>query len=187
MIARLEGKIIELDQNWLILDVAGVGYKIFVSSQILSKKKGENLILFTHLHIRENLQELYGFLTLNELKTFEALISVSGIGPKGALGILSHANIDKIKIAIAEENPSIFTAVPGIGRKMASKIILELKNKLTGENLSTALPRELNEATQALEGLGYSRSEIAQTFSEIPKELKDPEAQMQWALKRLGR
>lgn len=187
MIARLEGKIKEIDQNWIILDVAGVGYKVFVSEKILEKSRDEKLVLYTHLYIRENLQELYGFETLDELKIFEALISVSGVGPKGALGILSHSNIKKIKDAIHQENPTIFTGVPGIGKKMASKIILELKTKLTGEELIAALPRGLDEANEALAGLGYSRAEIIKVLSEIPKDIKDPQEQINWALKKLGK
>ncbi len=187
MIARLEGKIKESDLNWIILDVGGVGYKVFVSQDILSKPTGADIVLYTHLYIRDNIQELYGFENLEKLKIFEALISVSGVGPKGALGILSHSDTKKIKEAIALENPTIFTVVPGIGRKMASKIILELKNKLTGEELSAALPKDLEEASQALAGLGYSRTEITKVFSEIPKDIKNPQEQTEWALKKLGK
>ncbi|MFH1749888.1 MAG: Holliday junction branch migration protein RuvA [bacterium] len=187
MIAKLQGIISEFDINWIILDVGDVGYKVFVSQDILSKSKGKKITLYTHLHIRENLQELYGFSSIATLKIFEALISVSGVGPKGALGILSHSDADKIKQAIHTENPSIFTGVPGIGRKMASKIILELKNKLTGEELSSVLPKNLDEASEALAGLGYSRVEIARVFSEIPKNITDSNKQIKWALKKLGR
>ena len=187
MIAKLQGTISEFDINWIILDVGDIGYKVFVSQDVLSKSKGEKVTLYTHLHIRENLQEMYGFSSIATLKIFEALISVSGVGPEGALGILSHSDANKIKQAIHTENPSIFTGVPGIGRKMASKIIIELKNKLTGEGLSSALPKNLDEASEALNGLGYSKIEIAKVFSEIPKNITDPDKQTEWALKKLGR
>ena len=188
MIARLKGKVLQIETNWVLLDIAGVGYKVFVGEKVLQKAKiNQELILFTHLHIRENLQELYGFTSFNELKIFEALLSVSGVGPKGALGILSHAEPEKIIEAISVENTAVFTSVPGIGRKIASKIILELKNKLTGEELQGTLPRGFEEATDALVQLGYSKFEITRVLSEIPKEIKDPEAQAQWALKKLGR
>ncbi len=187
MIARLRGTISEIDLNCIILDVDDVGYKVYVPKDILSKLKNSKITLYTHQHIRENLQELYGFAEISTLKMFEALISVSGVGPKGALGILSHSDAEKIQQAIKTENPSIFIGVPSIGKKMASKIILELKNKLTGEELSATLPKNLDEASEALEGLGYSKIEIAKVFSEIPKNITDSNKQTEWALKKLGR
>lgn len=188
MIARLEGKIKEIDTNWLILDVAQVGYKVFVLDETLGKDKGEKLTLYTHLYIRENLQELYGFATLEELKVFEALISVSGVGPKGAIKILSRSSIEKIRSAIEKEDPAQFTAVSGIGKKMASKIIIELKSKLLGSELSSIpITKSSEEVFIALEKLGYSQLEIREVLAKLPSELKGSQEKVSWALKNISK
>ena len=188
MIARLEGKITDVGSNWLILDVVGIGYKVFVLEKILGIPKGKKLTLYTHLYLRENVQELYGFETLDELKTFEALISVSGIGPKSAMSILSRSPVDKIRSAIKEENPDIFTAVSGVGKKTATKIIIDLKSKIFKEEL-TAMPRGkgLEDVSEALIGLGYSSLEVRKVLAEVPIKIKSSQEKISWALKRLGR
>jgi Holliday junction DNA helicase RuvA len=186
LIAKLTGRIEARGTNWLILDVHDVGYKVFVGEKMLIHSPGQDLIVFTHQYLRENIQELYGFETLDELKMFETLISVSGVGPKGALGILSHSTPQKIIDAISQENTTIFTIVSGIGKKLAAKIILELKTKLTGAELGDVLPSGMDEAGEALIGLGYARSEIAKVLADIPSNIKDPGEQASWALKRLG-
>jgi len=129
MIGFLEGKIELNTERYVVINVNSVGYKVFISTATFKNlpEKDEKVKLHTHLHVREDVMELYGFLSIKELEFFELLISISGIGPKGALNILNVASVDTLKRAIVNEESSILTKVSGIGKKTAEKIILELK------------------------------------------------------------
>lgn len=188
MIYLLKG-IVELNaENYVVVDVNGVGYKVYISGNTFKNlpKKGEKIKLYTHLYLRENIMELYGFLNPEELETFELLISISGIGPKGALGVLSVVSIDTLKKAIANEESAILTKVSGIGEKMAEKIILELKNKISDEFLGKEVSVD-SEAIDALISLGYKLKETREVLKKVPKDIKGVENRVREALKLLGK
>lgn len=193
MIAKLKGKIEYLKDNYAVVDVNNVGYKVFLSIYTfgkvagLSAKEGE-VALFIHTYVREDALALYGFLTLEELEMFELLISISGIGPKAGMGILSIATPKTIRTAIINEDPSILTRVSGIGKKTAGRVILELKNKVA--DLSVADKDEVAADTDTIEALltmGYSVSDARDALKLVPADIKDIGARIKEALKRLGK
>ncbi|PIR68692.1 Holliday junction branch migration protein RuvA, partial [Candidatus Nomurabacteria bacterium CG10_big_fil_rev_8_21_14_0_10_03_31_7] len=132
MIGSIKGKIILKTDKFIIVETTGVGYKINISPDTLSKfkKKDEEVFLWTHTHVREDILDLYGFLNREELEFFEMLINVSGIGPKGALSVLGVASIETLKRAISTSDTAYLTKVSGIGKKTAEKIIIELRDKM---------------------------------------------------------
>ncbi|MFH1671389.1 MAG: Holliday junction branch migration protein RuvA, partial [Candidatus Portnoybacteria bacterium] len=131
MIASLSGKIELKTERFVILDVNGVGYKVRCSPLVLKEiEKGQQAKLFIHLYPRENILDLYGFLSFEELEFFELLISISGIGPKAGLSVLSIASLKDLKTSIASGQVSLLTKVSGIGKKTAERVILELKSKI---------------------------------------------------------
>ena len=189
MIAKLKGKIEYLRDNYAVIDVNGVGYKVHFSAYTFGKVAGtEQVDVFVHTYVREDTLALYGFLTMEELEMFELLISISGIGPKAGLGILSIATPKTIKTAILNEDPSILTRVSGIGKKTAERVILELKNKVAD------MPESEKEETvsdvdsiEALVTMGYSVTEARDALKALPKDVKDIGARVKLALKSLGR
>lgn len=188
MISLLKGTIESSAEKYVIIDINGIGYRVFISGNTFKNlpEKGEKVKFYTHLHVRENLMELYGFLDPEDLEFFELLISISGIGPKGALGILNVASVDTLKKAIANEESSILTKVSGIGKKTAEKIILELKSKVGGEFLGKGVSVD-SEAIDALMGLGYKLKEAREALKRVPKEVEGVENRVKEALKLLGR
>ena len=188
MISLLRGTIESYTDKYVILDVNGVGYKVYISGNTFKNlpKKGGKIKLYTYLYVRENLMDLYGFLTSEERDIFELLISIPGIGPKGALSVLTVVSIKTLKKAIANEESGVLTKVSGIGRKMAEKIVLELKNKISPE-FSTEEVSEDSEVIDALIGLGYKLKEAQEVLRKIPKEIKGVENRVREALKLLGK
>ena len=168
MIGSIKGKIILKTNKFLIVETGGVGYKINVSPDTLSKlkKANENVSFWTHTHVREDILDLYGFLDRQELEFFEMLINVSGIGPKGALSILGIASIETLRKAISTGDTAYLTKVSGIGRKTAEKIIIELRDKMGEEKTGTSLQGELD-ALEALKSLGYSQAEAREALKKI--------------------
>ena len=138
--------------------------------------------------MREDSQELYGFLHYPELELFELLIGISGIGPKGALGVMAIAPVDTLKKAIASGDTSYLTRVSGIGRKTAEKVVLELKEKLAGRGVSVSAPELKDEADalDALVALGYSQREARDALAAVPQDITSIEKRVREALKRLG-
>jgi len=189
MIGFIEGKIESSNDKCIIIDVNGVGYRVYISAAIFKKlpKIKEKVKLYTHLHVREDIFDLYGFLDKKELEFFEMLISISGIGPKGALNILNVASIETLKKAIANEESSILTKVSGIGKKTAEKIILELKNKVSGGEFLGDKSGADSEAIDALVGLGYKLYEAREVLKRIPEDFKDVGEKVREALKILGK
>lgn len=191
MISYLEGKILDKNEKFLVIDVNGVGYKIFSHPGILGKipGNGQNVKVWTHLYVREDAMDLYGFLNKEELEFFEILISISGIGPRSALGILEVAPVSSLKQAIVSEDETFFTRVSGVGRKTAQRLILELKNKLAKTVVleKGGEFKETGDAFEALVTLGYKPSDIRRILNELPKEMKSMEAKVKEALKKLGR
>ena len=191
MIAQLTGIVTHKDGGSIILDVAGAGYRIFVSPDTLEQlheQKEDSASLFTHLSVRENALDLYGFLEQEELHFFEMLISISGIGPKSALAILSIADIQTMKQAILSGDSSYLTKVSGIGIKNAQKIVLELNDKIEvhGDTGEPAL-REDMDTFEALKSLGYSTPEARETLKQIPRTVSGTRNRLRQALKLLGK
>jgi Holliday junction DNA helicase RuvA len=184
MIAYLSGKIIMHRSNWIIIDTGSIGYKVFVLPTA-HYDIGENYSLYTHEYIREDRDDLYGFNTLEELEIFEILISVSGLGPKIGLMILSTRTKSEIEKAIELGDVKVFQSVKGIGKKLAAKIILELKNKLDIsqlDNLSGDKSVDL-ETENALMALGYKKQEIQPMLKKLPKNIKTLDNKVKWVLK----
>jgi len=189
MIAHLTGKIEYLKDNYVVVNVNSVGYKVFLSIYSLGKVAGiSEVSLFIHTYVREDTLALYGFLTIEEMEMFELLISISGIGPKAALGILSIATPKTIKTAILNEDPSILTKVSGIGKKTAERVILELKNKVADISVGDKEEATIDvDAIEALITMGYSNTEAREALKNVPTDIKDVGARVKEALKGLGR
>lgn len=175
MISFLKGFIEEKSEKSIFLDVNGVGYEIYMPTGSVSRlpEVGESLKVNTYLQISENGIALYGFLTRDELNVFKMLITVSGIGPKGAVGILSALSVNELRLAVLADDDKTIAKAPGIGAKTAKKLILELKDKFhledaleeiteapeTLQNAGNDMKEERLEAVQALVALGYSNSD----------------------------
>lgn len=185
MISYLSGKIIFKKEKFIILDVGGVGYKVFLSKKTFSKipEIGTNLKVFCFLDVKENSLNLYGFLDAGELEFFEVLDGIRGVGPKAALEISSLGPLEKIKEKILSHDEKIFEGIPGIGRKKAMTIILELSGKI--KNLSKEKSPATDEAEEALVNLGFSRQKAKEALKVISKE-KKTEERVKEALKILG-
>jgi len=189
MISYLKGKIILKKENFLILEVSGVGYQIFLSKRSLAKipQIGQDLKVFCYLDIGEKSLKLYGFLTYEELELFKVLRNIPGVGPKGALEVSSIGDPEKIKKEIEKGNEKIFEGIPGIGKKKAKKIILELSGRL--QDFSSIKKEEIkeDETFLALINLGFKKEEVKKALSQLPKSIKDPQEKVKQALKILGR
>ncbi|MBE0448156.1 MAG: Holliday junction branch migration protein RuvA [Actinobacteria bacterium] len=167
MIAFLRGRLEGKDTGSIDIDVNGIGYRVLMSNNSLAAMppRGEPIFIYTYMHVREDTLQLFGFFSVAERELFEKLITVSGIGPKVALAILSAFDVDSLKQAIISEDLALMTSIPGIGKKNAQRLILELKEKLSlpEAGLISALPAKdrsvYEEARGALLSLGYSSAE----------------------------
>ena len=188
MIAKLKGKIVDQEDGFLVVDVSGIGYRVFVSSNTLDLIKGSlEVDLWTHLVVRETVLDLYGFIEKEERRFFELLIGISGIGPKGALAILSLAPVKTLEKAIGSEDASYLTKVSGIGKKSAQKIILELKDKIgRGSDKDGISLKEEAEAVEALQSLGYTLSDSREALKNVPISTNGTNDRIKEALKLLG-
>ena len=189
MIKQLTGQISYQDNNYLILDVNGIGYKISTTKDTLKSLNPATLKkpikFWTHLAVRENSLDLYGFLEKTDLDFFEMLITISGIGPKTALGILNVATVETLISAIASKDTSYLTKVSGIGQKNAGKIILELKNKINevdGNNLNQQSDLDVIEALKAL---GYSSKDALTALKKVDKTIVGVSQKIKEAMKHL--
>ena len=174
MFYYLSGHVAHIEPHMAVIDCGGVGYACRTTTYTLSNiKQGEKAKLFTHLNVREDAMELYGFATAEELNLFQQLISVTGVGPKAAISILSASTPANLALSIITGDEKALTCAPGVGKKIAQRVILELKDKLAkGQTIGTAgesyggtgvtiIPEnKLSEASAALAVLGYSQSEI---------------------------
>lgn len=187
MIAQLTGTIVAKDDRALILDVAGVGYKVEASSASLAdfQQKGSKITVLTRLHFsdREGFV-LYGFSSERERTLFTFLLDVPGVGPRGALAILSAASVAELEEAIAAGEERLLTRVSGIGKKKAQKILIELKERYEGMDRTGAT--DTVDVLDALVSLGISEQEARGVVRELPKTLKTTEEKVREALKRLG-
>jgi len=175
--------------RFVIIDIGGIGYKVFTSPEVLSMAgKKEKISLWTHLSVRENALDLYGFKEYPELEFFEVLIQISGIGPKTALGVLSTAPVDTIKKAIALGEISYLTKVSGIGKKTAERVVVELRDKMGAMDAATSIMfKEDEDVLQALQSLGYGNSEIREAIKNIPDDVSGINARIKEALRILGK
>lgn len=189
MIARLSGKNLGIRGGAVIVDVAGVGYRVQTSAYVLGKVAGsEDVTFHIHTYVREEALSLYGFLSEDELSMFESLISVSGIGPKAALGILSIADTDTIRAAIVNRDPSLLTQVSGVGKKTAERVIIELQNKVSAPTgTGTRATSADGEAIEALLSLGYKVAEARDALKAVPADTKDVGEKVRAALRLLGK
>lgn len=185
MIRSLRGKVIEKDTSWLVLDVGGVGYQVSVSPTVLSGVSGEGeTFLHIHDHIREDSHDLFGFTSVSDLTFFDQLLGISGVGPKVAMTILSIGSSDTLRRAIMAGDLETLTSVPGVGKKTAQKIILELKGQLVeSEEAGT----EDKEVVEALQSLGYPAQRAREALKGVPQELKDPSERIRLALRFLSK
>lgn len=197
MIGMLRGKVWEIQSERLVLDVHGVGYLLTVPYGLLAKScPGQDLVVYTHVVRREDDLSLYGFSSLAEKQLFLEMLSVSGIGPKAAISILSTFGAVQIESAIASENLNLLTKVPGIGKKTAQRLILELKEKFKGqvspptggESFSSPSPHTHSEALQTLLALGFGVEEAKQVLRQVLKDSGDltTEDQVKKALRLLA-
>ena len=190
MISSLEGVIQAILKQSIIVQVGGVGYRVLIPIFYFDKLKvGEQTALYTHLQIREDAHVLFGFKTLKELEFFELLLTVSDVGPKSALGILSLESVDGIERAIANQDLAFLTAVAGIGKKTAERIVVGLKDKLADKSL----PGEINQSGEsgeifdALKQMGYTPREIREVLKKMQNEKGSIEDKLKKALKMLGK
>ena len=192
MISRLTGTIIDISEKYVVIDVGGVGYKVYCATDTLASLELDTLVsIHTYLSVKEDALDLYGFGSMQEKNFFEMLISISGIGPKGALGILSATSIETLAQAIGTGDTSYLTKVSGIGRKTAEKIVIELRDKMrahvdTEKNNSGTLRAE-SDIIEALKALGYSQNEARDALKEIPQSVIGTNARIREALKILGK
>ncbi len=201
MIAFVRGEVAALEENCLILENQGVGYQIFMPGSSMDVLHvGERVRIHTYLHVKEDLLQLYGFLTREDLRLFQLLLGVNGVGPKAALGILSAISADDLQFAVLSEDVAAISKAPGIGKKTAQKLILELKDKLS---LEDAFEQKLDhnmavagqgapagdaraEAVQALTALGYANSEALRAVNTVEdSNAMDVEQLLKAALKHM--
>ena len=173
MISYIRGELISIEEEKVILDVNGVGFGIFMPAQSMNllPSIGEEVKLHTYMNVREDAMQLFGFLTKDDLKVFKLVIGVSGIGPKGGLSILSHLSPDELRFAVMSHDAKAISGAPGIGKKTAEKLIIELKDKLNMDDVLERISdtsdttvihgsnQILTEAVQALVALGYGNAE----------------------------
>jgi len=192
MIATLEGILEYRGDDSVIINVGGIGFRVYVSSSTSSQLgavKGR-VSLYTHLHVREDNISLYGFASSEELTLFKSLISVTGIGAKLALTLLSALNPEQLVMAITSGDIDLLSQAPGIGKKMASRLVVELRGKLEKEWKEVALPLapESVDVIAALTGLGYSLAEATKAISKLPdSEELNLEEKVRMALQQMAR
>lgn len=182
MIAYIKGKVTYIQDDSIIVDVQGVGYEVQCANPfVFQTSLNDEALIFTHHHVREDAQVLYGFKNQEQKSLFTKLLQVSGIGPKGALAILGSVNVSDFVAAVEREDDKFLTSFPGVGKKTARQVILDLKGKLTtmlsipsdaaNDNIEEITTFEgLSEAQEALRALGYSEKEIKTVIPELQKE-----------------
>ena len=188
MIGYIEGSIQHIGPQSVIVNTGGVGYTIFTTTTALATyTPGENISFWTHMAVRENSMELFGFADQEQLSFFTLLLDVSGIGPRGALGIIDMAPVATLQKAISSGDTSYLTNVSGIGKKTAAKIVVELKDKLAkmiGDDADGL--REESEALEALCSLGYSKADARDALQQIPDSITTTQQKITESLKVLN-
>lgn len=185
MISFIRGKLVSIQDESVVIDVHGVGYEVICPNPyVFQDELNKEFYIHTYFHVREDAQILFGFKNEDQKFLFTRLLSVSGIGPKGALAILAGVNIPDFVAAVEREDDKFLTSFPGVGKKTARQIILDLKGKLV-ENFTfatvpsddkrpgEAAPNELNEAIEALKALGYADKEVKGILPQLKKEISE--------------
>lgn len=197
MFYYVNGTVAEIETGLAVIDCSGVGYACATTNYTLSQlKKGERAKLYTYLNVREDAMEMFGFASQSELRSFKMLIGVSGVGPKAALSILSSTTPQQLSMAVVMGDEKALTAAPGIGKKIAQRIILDLKDKLikeqggfeAGSGAAVAMPAQSNkagEAAAALAVLGYGSQEIAAALKGIDMDALPLEEIIRQSLKKM--
>ncbi len=191
MIGSIRGKVILKDGNYIIVETTGVGYRVLVSEKVWSKLHVEDSVfLFIYSHIRDDAFDLFGFSETADLKLFENLIGVSGVGPKTAMSIFSFSTREEIVNAVLKGDVEFFTRVPRLGKKNAQKIIIELKSKFKDDSnldLSGDGSSSNEEVFAALKTFGFSHSEIAAALKNIEPSAESTDEKIKLTLKYLGK
>ena len=199
MISYIKGTLEIKSKDYIVIDVGGIGYKIFMSETAINElEKGKEVKIFTYMKVREDDISLYGFLNNEELVTFELLISVGGVGAKSAITILSNITPSKFALAVITNDVNTLKKLPGIGAKTAARIILELKDKMKTEQSieeskdeeikeAIVLDNKANDALEALCVLGYTRKDVEKVLSNIDTNKLKVEEIIKQGLKYLGR
>ncbi len=185
----IKGKLVRKAESYAVVESNGIGYKIITTKSTLGDIKDGEVTFYTYLYVREDIFDLYGFSTIEERSAFELLISVSGVGPKAAVAILSCVTASELAIAIVTNQSKVITAAQGVGNKMAQKIILELKDKIKNQdikpsNYSAPLVSEEDDTVNALMALGYNQAEIINALRDVPAEYS-VEEKIKYGLKNL--
>jgi len=189
MISSLRGKINKIAGNYGEVEVNGVGYGVFLpaAAKALAGKEGEEVKLYIHMAVSERDVALYGFETWDELGLFKMLITVSGVGPKTAAGIMATCQVVELMKAIGEADVEYFGKVKGVGKKTAQKIIIELKSKIGGlGELNLADEPKEDDLYLSLKQLGFDRGEIEKVMNRVPKDLVEIGDRLGWCLRNLG-
>lgn len=189
MIGSISGDVKVLRAGYAIISAGGVGYKVAATrSTLVTLSVGSQTMLWTHLIVREDVLDLYGFETEEEMRFFDMLLSVSGIGPKSALAVLDIASIETLRSAISGGNAAYLTNVSGIGRKTAEKIVIELRDKVgVSAAASDASLRGDEDALEAMRALGYSAAEARDALRKVPTTIQSGTERLREALKIMGK
>ena len=185
MIAYLKGTVLQKTGNYLILERNGIGYKILVPSDLLERSIGSEIELYIYHKSSDEGQTLFGMVDFTSLQFFELLITVTGVGPKMALTIISSSKLDILEQAIVNQDVGVFTRMGGVGKKTAERIILELKNKIAG-GILTERGSSSSDLYDALVSLGYNPREIREVITKVDSNL-DTSTQIKEALKLIGK
>lgn len=195
MISYLKGEILNKGTNYVIIRVGDIGYKVFVNPIFYADLDiGQEIEVYAHQHVREDALDLFGFKSLEELELFELLLSVSGVGPKSALGVLAIASPEDIKESIARGDSTLLTKVSGIGRRTAERVVMELREKILKTGFRQAGGGQaadggavIGDEIDALMALGYSMTQARDALRAVDAGIKDSGERIKQALKKLGR
>lgn len=184
MIGYIKGRLIYKKNENVLIETGGIGYRVFLSkSDVDQLSLDDQVEFYCFHHIREDTSELFGFKSSDDLEIFEKLMQVSGVGPKVALSIVSSLGREKIIGALGQNNPTVFQSVSGVGGKLAAKIVIELKSKISGGDI---LMPQSDETVEALVALGYKKQEIIPYVSQLPPELVSVNEKIRYILKLIS-
>lgn len=202
MLAYIKGILEDVGEDFIVIEAGSIGYQVLVPSSVFGELPaiGDTLKIYTYLHVREDAMTVFGFTTKDDVNVFKKLITVNGIGPKGAMGILSTMNASELRVAIMTDDVKGITMAPGIGKKTAQKLILELKDKLKIDDYSALVKSEVgaaagnasevltksSEAVEALVALGYSNHEAMKAVKSVAASGDSVETIIKEALKKLA-
>jgi Holliday junction DNA helicase RuvA len=188
MIGRLRGTLVDKSDGSVVVEVGGVGYIVAVTPRTLTNlpPRGEQAVLHTHLHVREDQLSLFGFDTTADKNLFALLLGVSGVGPKVGLAILATMTPDQLRMAVVTGDTAALTAVPGIGKRSAEKLMVELRPKMEASLDTTTGAGPISDVREALSGLGYGPDEIRDTLATMPQDLSIEDL-LKRSLQQLGK